>query len=67
MFQLTYINYLILLFIVSGIVVLGIDTRTYKQEEQTREEKVSRVFGWLNITLGVVVGAGYWVLHLFWY
>lgn len=63
MFQLSYINYLVMLFVLSGVMVLVFDTKVYKQEKQTKEEKVSRVFGWINIVLGALAYVGNFVLQ----
>lgn len=63
MFQLSYINYLVLLFIISGILLLLLDTKTYSQENATREAKASRVLGWGNISLGVLAYAGNWLME----
>jgi hypothetical protein len=67
MFQLSYINYLVMLFVVAGVFVLIFDTKKYKREQQKKEEKVSRVLGWTNIVLGVVGYIGNWVIQLFLY
>jgi hypothetical protein len=64
MFQLSYINFLVMLFLVTGIFVLVFDTKVYKQQKQAKEEKVSRVLGWMNIALGVLSYAGNWVIQM---
>ena len=61
--QLTYSNYLVLLLLVTGIMVLVFDAKAYKKEQQKKEEKVSRFLGWINISLAVLVLVGNWVLQ----
>jgi uncharacterized membrane protein len=63
MVQLSYINYLVLLFVITGILILVIDAKAYKQKQQSKEEKLSRVLGWSNIVLSVVVFIGNWALQ----
>lgn len=63
MLQLTYSNYLVLLLLVTGIMVLVFDAKAYKKEQQKKEEKVSRFLGWINISLAVLVLVGNWVLQ----
>ncbi|MGZ4031335.1 MAG: CLC_0170 family protein [Tumebacillaceae bacterium] len=64
MFQLSYINFLVILFLISGIFVLVFDTLVYKQQNQTKEEKVSRFLGWMNIALGILSYVGNWVIQM---
>lgn len=65
MFQLSYINYLVMVFMVAGVLVLVIDERIYQKEGQKKEKKVSRALGWTNIVLGVAGYVGNWLLQRF--
>lgn len=65
MFQLSYINYLVMYFMVAGVLVLVIDEKIYQKEGQKKEKKVSRVLGWTNIVLGVGGYVGNWLLQRF--
>jgi heme A synthase len=61
--QLTYSNYLVLLLLVTGILVLVYDAKAYKKEQQKKEEKVSRFLGWTNIAFAVLLLVGNWVMQ----
>ncbi|MBL0386218.1 hypothetical protein JJB07_06075 [Tumebacillus sp. ITR2] len=63
MTQLSYLNYLVLLFEICGVLTLVIDSKKYNQKQQTKEEKLSRFFGWTNIVLGVAAYVGNWMMQ----
>ncbi|MEF3303743.1 CLC_0170 family protein [Paenibacillus sp. GYB003] len=57
-----YLNYIIWLFIASGVFVLWIDAGHYRSDRNREKERKAAAFsGWLNISLGVVVLIGSWI------
>ncbi|MFX3636577.1 MAG: CLC_0170 family protein [Candidatus Pristimantibacillus sp.] len=51
----SYLNYAIFLWMVSGMLILQIDVKGFKLSGLNKELKVSRIIGWLNIIVGIVL------------
>ncbi|MDF2725947.1 MAG: hypothetical protein K0Q59_5625 [Paenibacillus sp.] len=58
-----FLSYAIPLWLVSGVIILRIDTQGYKLAKMDKERKMSRFSGWLNIALGLSVLVGNWLLE----
>ncbi|TDF95812.1 CLC_0170 family protein [Paenibacillus piri] len=55
-----YVNYIILLLLLTGWLVIQFDVKSNKAKHMHKEAKVSRWFGWFNIVLGAIALAGNW-------
>ncbi|MFB4324861.1 MULTISPECIES: CLC_0170 family protein [Paenibacillus] len=49
-----YLDVAILIWLFCGLFNLFIDTNKYRQSNMTKEKKVSRVLGWINIGIVTV-------------
>lgn len=50
-----FMRSLMLLFLLSGALILLIDAKTYIMAKMKFERKTARVLGWVNLILGVAV------------
>jgi hypothetical protein len=57
-----YLYYAISLYIVSGLLILYIDVKNFKEAKQKKEWKVSRFIGWFNVITGFITLIGNWVI-----
>ncbi|MBS4214341.1 MULTISPECIES: CLC_0170 family protein [Neobacillus] len=48
-----YMVYVIILFGLSGFMLLLTDAKKYKKAAQKKEQKVSLILGWINISIGI--------------
>jgi hypothetical protein len=55
-----YINYSVVIFIVSGLLLLYFDVTGYGIQEMKKEQKVARILGWVNVSLGSLMFIGNW-------
>ncbi|GAA3401527.1 CLC_0170 family protein [Paenibacillus hodogayensis] len=56
-----YLNYIIILFLTSGLFTLLVDLSHYKKDgKMTRERKAAVFTGWMNVVLGIVALVGSW-------
>lgn len=60
--------HLITLFVLSGVLILIFDVRTYVMADMHKERKAARFLGWTNLVLGVLSFVfyriySYWWLH----
>jgi hypothetical protein len=46
-----YMGYIILLLVITGWMLIRLDTNGYKIEKMPRERKLARILGWINISL----------------
>lgn len=60
-FSIGYVNFTIFLLVLTGVVMLRLDVKTYEMDKLLRECKVARVLGWLNIVGGGLALVGNWV------
>lgn len=57
-----YLNYIIWLFIISGVFMVWVDAGHYQSDQgREKERKAAKFSGWLNIVLGVIVLIGSWI------
>ncbi|MBP3962711.1 CLC_0170 family protein [Paenibacillus lignilyticus] len=54
----SYIGYSIPLFWLTGILILQFDIKEYRIKKMEKERKLSKVLGWTNLGLGVVMLIG---------
>ncbi|WP_335422553.1 CLC_0170 family protein [Bacillus sp. JJ1566] len=50
-----YLNYIVILSVTTGILILMFDVKNYKKANMKKEQKVSKVLGWFNISTGILV------------
>lgn len=60
-----YINYAVMLFLLTAIFLLRIDVKIYRGADMQKEHKTAKVMGWVNIGLGVILYATYWSYNYF--
>ncbi|RFU66390.1 hypothetical protein D0469_17305 [Peribacillus saganii] len=65
MVQIGYINYLVIIFIVTGIFILRYDAGTYKVAKMKKEYRVARITGWVNIVMGIFIYGANWAYETF--
>jgi hypothetical protein len=46
-----YLGYIILLLVITGWMLIRLDTNGYKIENMPRESKLARILGWINISI----------------
>ncbi|WP_396426694.1 CLC_0170 family protein [Lederbergia sp. NSJ-179] len=56
--DISYGYYLISLFILTGVLILLLDVKSYLRNKQKKEKKVALFLGWANITFG----AGFYIV-----
>ncbi|MCC3355819.1 CLC_0170 family protein [Bacillus sp. REN16] len=62
-----YLNYVVILGITTGILILIFDVKTYKKSDMKKEQKVSKILGWFNIGAGIFIFMANWVYQtIFW-
>lgn len=52
-FASSYQGYTILICVLSGLFLLGVDAPSYKSAKLLKEHKLSRTLGWIDISLGI--------------
>lgn len=62
----TFPYYLAGLFLVTGLLILVFDVRTYTMADMNKEKKVARALGWINLVFSVIVSVGNWALRQWW-
>ncbi|WP_438824236.1 CLC_0170 family protein [Bacillus sp. JJ1562] len=62
-----YLNYVVILSVTTGVLILLFDVKNYKKAKMKKEQKVSKVLGWLNISAGLFVLILNWVYQkIYW-
>jgi uncharacterized membrane protein len=56
-----YVNYTILLLLLTGGLILQVDVKNYKSTKLVKEKKLALVLGWLNLALGAAIFVGNWI------
>ncbi|XEC92900.1 CLC_0170 family protein [Paenibacillus tarimensis] len=56
-----YHFFLVLQFIVTGMLIIRFDTKRYTISNMHKERRTARFLGWLNVVLGVAIFAANWV------
>ncbi|WP_449537497.1 CLC_0170 family protein [Ferdinandcohnia sp. Marseille-Q9671] len=65
MLYIGYTNYIVILSVATGILILHFDFKIYKDAEMKKEQKVSKFLGLFNISAGVFVFTLNWVYQKF--
>ncbi|MFC0560182.1 CLC_0170 family protein [Halalkalibacter alkalisediminis] len=55
----------IVLFLLSGVIALVLDVEILRRDNLEKEKKLARLFGWLNVILGLLIFVGSWVYNTF--
>ena len=63
-YNLGYLQYIVGLFVVTGLILLLFERKQYTKGDMTREANFARILGWINITLGVVTSSTNWVIGM---
>lgn len=58
-------SYVITICWITGLLILITDVKAYKHANMKKEQKVSRVLGWTNISIGFGLLAANWIHSLF--
>lgn len=56
-----YMNYIIVLMLLTGGLILWFDARNYETSGMFKEKKSAQFMGWTNIVLGILLFIGNWV------
>ncbi|WP_223590132.1 CLC_0170 family protein [Neobacillus bataviensis] len=60
-----YLGYVVTLLYVAGALILLTDVKAYKNANLEKEQKASKVLGWINISLGFTLMSVNWVYNIF--
>ncbi|MDP4086180.1 MAG: hypothetical protein Q8934_16400 [Bacillota bacterium] len=60
-----YLWYVIILFFLTGILILFTDNKAYKYAVMKKEQKVSLFLGWINLSLGFTLMVANWIYQQF--
>ncbi|WP_066322203.1 CLC_0170 family protein [Bacillus sp. FJAT-29814] len=60
-----YMIYIIILFFLSGLILLLTDVKKYKKAAQDKEQKVSLILAWINISIGMGLSLANWIYQNF--
>ncbi|MFT4415036.1 CLC_0170 family protein [Fredinandcohnia humi] len=60
-----YSNYIVILCITTGILILYYDVKIYKDAKMKKEKKVSKILGWFNVSAGIMVLVLNWAYQQF--
>ena len=55
------INYLIIILLVTGILLLLTDVKAYKNSGLKKERKVTLILGWTNLSLSIILTLTAWI------
>jgi len=67
MFYIGYVNFVIILFTTTGILILLFDVKGYKLANMKKEKKSALVLGWINTVLGIAVFITNWLINKFYW
>ncbi|SFT07403.1 CLC_0170 family protein [Paenibacillus sp. BC26] len=51
----SFISYSIPLFLLTGFLILQFDIKEYRVKKMDKERKLSKVLGWMNLSLGAAL------------
>ncbi|MFJ8259212.1 CLC_0170 family protein [Peribacillus asahii] len=54
-------GYFITILLVTGLLLLRIDVKSYKNADLKKERKVALILGWTNISLSIILTVSTWV------
>jgi len=57
-----FLRYALGLWLVTGFITLRIEVKGYELARMSKERKVCRFLGWMNVCFGLMLLAGMWVL-----
>ena len=60
-----YLNYVIVICLITGTLILFTDVKAYKHAALKKEQKVSKILGWVNISIGIGLKAADFVYSQF--
>lgn len=60
MINLGYIQYVSILLLLTGLMILLFDVKVYGQKRMKKEKKAARFMGWLNVSLGILTFVANW-------
>ncbi|MEF3303281.1 CLC_0170 family protein [Paenibacillus sp. GYB003] len=58
-----FLSYAVYLWLISGVIMLWVDAKTYELAGMIKERNVCRWIGWLNVSLGLLAIAGSFALR----
>ncbi len=58
-----YLNYVVVLLLITGVLMLVIDAPKYKKDKLAKERKAAIILGVFNISTGVLIFVGNWVYN----
>lgn len=61
-----FMQTLIMLFLLSGVLMLIFDVRTYVMADMKKERKAARLLGWTNLILGGLVFVAFHIYNYWW-
>jgi hypothetical protein len=56
------LGYIIPLCLMTGLIILRLDVKRYEASALNKEKKVARFIGWVNVSLGILLFVGTWVI-----
>lgn len=62
-FAIGYINFTIILLLLTGLCMLWIDVKTYERAKLEKEKKAARFLAWFNIVLAAVSYLGNYIYN----
>lgn len=57
-----YFKYVVGLFAATGLILVYYKTKFYRKAGLPKEEKYSRIFGWTNIGISVILQVATWMI-----
>jgi hypothetical protein len=60
-----YLNYVVLLCLITGILILFIDVNGYKNSGMEKERKASKFLGIFNVSIGTLIWISNWAMQIF--
>lgn len=67
MVEVGYVNYLVILFMITGLLIVFFEVKGFKRSKLMKESKVARWLGWTNVGFGAIVFLANWTYrNFFW-
>jgi hypothetical protein len=57
-------SFVIPLCLITGLIILRLDVKGYETSAMSKEKKLARVIGWVNVSLGILLFVGDWVVNM---
>lgn len=58
-----YVNYIVVLFLLTGGMLLRFEVKGYELASMHKERKAARILGWCNLSLSLMIYLGYKFTH----